>query len=267
MKKKDIHDKIIEILKEAYVDDVPNVHPDKEIKTHMPYPFPINEEDCDSCEEVDKDLSEDYLQDDPEEIDYEEGELDGEVPEKGAENYKEIDESELFEQKKPEDTLPRTEPLPDVGAETPSPDKTANATGSEVDPTKVDPMADPTAGGMTDPSMGANIPGMDPITGGMGGEPQTSKDIGRVFELKKIYTRLISIEQYLSFTSDEFLIKLKVYISKAVQLFETLIFNIQIFKDRIDDIIVIYYKFIDTVYMLLKKHYEKKDKENRSEDK
>ncbi len=262
MKKKDIHDKIIEILKEAYVDDVPNVYPDKEIKTHIPYPFPINEEDCDSCEEVDKDLSEDYLQDDPEEIGYEEGELDGEVPEDEMKNYEEVDESELFEQKKPEDTLPETEPLPDVGVETPSPD-TANPTGSEVDPT----ISDPTSGGMTDPSMGANIPGMDPITGGMGGEPQTSKDIGRVFELKKIYTRLISIEQYLSFTSDEFLIKLKIYISKAIQLFETLVFNIQVFKDRIDDIIVIYYKFIDTVYTLLKKHYEKQDKENRSEDK
>lgn len=267
MKKKDIHDKIIKLLQEAYVDDVPNVQPDKEIKTHMPYPFPINEEDCDSCEEVDKDLSEDYLQDDPEEIDYEEGELDGEVPEKGADNYEEVDEANLFEQKKPTDVAAGTEASSDVTTQTPSPDPTANPTDNEVDPTKVDPMADPTAGGMTDPSMGANIPGMDPMMGGMGGEPQTPKDIGRVFELKKIYTRLISIEQYLSFTSDEFLIKLKVYISKAVQLFETLIFNIQIFKDRIDDIIVIYYKFIDTVYTLLKKHYEKKDKENKSEEK
>jgi len=39
MKKKDIHDKIIKLLQEAYVDDVPNVQPDKEIKTHMPIRF------------------------------------------------------------------------------------------------------------------------------------------------------------------------------------------------------------------------------------
>jgi len=120
---------------------------------------------------------------------------------------------------------------------------------------------------MTDPSMGANIPGMGMDRDEMGlSHPPTAEQIGRIFELKKIYSRLLSIEQYLAFSSDEFLLNLKLYISKAIELFETLIFNLDSFKNRLDDIIVLYYTFVQSVYDLLEKYYKKKDKED-SEDK
>lgn len=271
MKQKEIQDKIISILEQYVIRgsatdktiDVPFTGDTKEFITHKTLG-----EDCDACDEVDKDLSEDFLQDDPEENGYEEGTIDGEVPEGGAENYEEIDES-LFEQKKDELKPPEMDTPPDVGTEP------AAATPNEVGADTGVDTTDPTAGGMNDPSMGANIPGMDQGMGmdpmGMGGmEPKTPKEIGRIFELKKIYSRLISIEQYLSFSSDEFLLKLKVYISKAIQLFETLIFNINSFKDKLDDIIVLYYTFVQTVYTVLKDHYEKndkKDKNDKAEDK
>jgi len=112
---------------------------------------------------------------------------------------------------------------------------------------------------MMDPSMGANIPGMEDVTGMS--HPPTAEQVGRIFELKKIYSRLLSIEQYLSFTSDEFLLNLKEYISKAIELFETLIFNLDSFKNKLDDIIVLYYTFVQSVYQLLDKYYKKKEKD------
>jgi len=105
-------------------------------------------------------------------------------------------------------------------------------------------------------------PGMeDP---GMGGEEEqlTSTEIGRVYELKKIFSRLTSIEAYLSDSSDLTLLKLRNYVSQALEMFEILINNIDSFKDQIDDIIIMYYKFIEMVYVLLNKYYVDQEKED-----
>lgn len=123
------------------------------------------------------------------------------------------------------------------------------------------PSAEPSVG---EPDMGATGAGMDNM--GMGGlgmpeeEPKEPKELGRTYELKKIYTRLVSIESYLSTSSDESLIKLRNYVSKAIELFRLVISNIESYKDKIDDIIVTYYKFLKLVYDLLKNYYKKKEK-------
>lgn len=96
-------------------------------------------------------------------------------------------------------------------------------------------------------------------------EPKEPKELGRTYELKKIYTRLVSIESYLSSSSDETLIKLRNYVSRAIELFQLLISNIDSYKDKIDDIIVTYYKFLELVYNLLKQYYKNKEKENNEE--
>ena len=74
-------------------------------------------------------------------------------------------------------------------------------------------------------------------------EPKEPKELGRIYELKKIYTRLVSIESYLSTSSDETLIKLRNYVSRAIELFQLLISNIDSYTDKIDDIIVHFINF------------------------
>lgn len=140
-------------------------------------------------------------------------------------------------------------------------------------------MADPSmsgdnAGGMADPSggMGGDPNAMgDPSGGmgmGMGGDaPKTSEEIGRIFELKKIYSRMLAIEQHLSFSPDEILIKLRKYVTDAIELFETLISNIDSFKEQIDEIIVIFYKFLENVYTIMKKYYKIKKREDTGKSK
>ena len=85
--------------------------------------------------------------------------------------------------------------------------------------------------------------------------PKTPEEVGQIYELKKVYSRLVAIESYLNTISDETLIKLR-------NLFKTLISNIDLFKDKIDQILIMFYKFIDNVYDILRRYY-KTTKENR----
>jgi len=114
---------------------------------------------------------------------------------------------------------------------------------------------------------GGDVGGMGDV-GGLPGqeeeEPKTSEEIGRIFELKKIYSRLIAIEEYLGDTSDVILIRVRNFVSHGISLFETLISNIDSFKDKLDEIIVMYYEFLERVYMILKRYYEIKDEEQES---
>jgi len=119
-----------------------------------------------------------------------------------------------------------------------------------------DPMADPAAGGDMEGGMDAS---MDP----MGGEdkgPQSPEEVGRVYELKKIHSRLVSIESHLSGCSSEELVELRGFVSRALELFDSLISNVDLYKDKLPDIIVTYYKFLDAVFLKLKKHYKEKAK-------
>ncbi len=119
-----------------------------------------------------------------------------------------------------------------------------------------------------DPAMGEEGMGMPGGEMGMPGEepPKDPKELGRTYELKKIYARLISIESYLATSSDEELLKLRNYVSKSIEMFQVLSSNIESFKDSIDEIIVIYYDFINTIYGLLEKHYKLKSREEKKND-
>jgi len=105
---------------------------------------------------------------------------------------------------------------------------------------------------------------IDPMTG----QPKMTLDvIGKVYELKKIYSRLLAVQSQLSFSPDMTLLKLRKFITKAIDLFETVISNIGLYKKEIDDIIVMYYKFIEEVYEIMKDYYKKKAKEEEKENK
>jgi len=138
----------------------------------------------------------------------------------------------------------------------------------EQEPEAVAPpnQAVPGGGDMTDPGgYGGDMGGDLGAMGGLGGipgmdqpEPLTSTEIGRVYEMKKIYSRLTSVESFLTETegSDTPLLYLRKYVSQAINLFEVVITNFTQFKDKIDPVIVTFYEFIDMVYETLRKYYK-----------
>jgi len=109
--------------------------------------------------------------------------------------------------------------------------------------------------------MGAEMPGGEMGDMGMGMEDPneqklTSSEIGKVFELKKIYARLISIESHLSSTTDTSLLQMRGIVAQAMELFETVIANFEQYKEQINEIIVTFYKFLDLTYGLLQSFYK-----------
>lgn len=124
-------------------------------------------------------------------------------------------------------------------------------------------------GGIGDMGMDAagNMPGVEGgAEFGMGaGMPQeeqlTVTEIGRVYELKKIYSRLSSVETFLSRTTDESMLEIRKLVSQSIDLFEIVISNIGQFKEKIDEIIVTYYTFLESVYGSIKTYFSEMSKE------
>ena len=148
-----------------------------------------------------------------------------------------------------------------MSPEDPGPDAPGH-TDAEAPPEEVppEPGMDPSmAGGMQDPSMGGmGMEEEDPLAS------KTPSELGRIYELKKIYTRLTTIESYLSESSDPDLLRIRLLVSKSIELFEILSSNIPIYKppkaskERLDEIIIMYYKFLKQVYESVAKYYKAK---------
>jgi len=118
---------------------------------------------------------------------------------------------------------------------------------------------------MPPPEGGESMPGgMDAMGGGMEEEKKTPSELGRIYELKKIYTRLTTIESYLSESSDPNLLRMRLLVSKSIELFEILASNIPSYRppkappERIDEIIVMYYKFLKQVYESVAVYFKKR---------
>ena len=128
-------------------------------------------------------------------------------------------------------------------------------------------------GGIGDMGMDdqGNMPGVDPNTdmgamGGIGGmgeqkEELTANQIGRVYELKKIYSRLASVESFLARTTDESILEIRKLVAQSIDLFELVISNYDQYKDKVDEIIVMYYEFLDSVYTSMKNYFAEMSKE------
>ncbi len=152
------------------------------------------------------------------------------------------------------------QPMEQEGGE--NQDPSADQSPQEEDPNAVDPN-DPNMG-MGDPNMG----GMDMGMGGMGMEdpnaipkPTSSEEVGRIIELKKIFSRLISVEAYLTSTFEPELLKVRELVAQATELFTILMANYSLYKDEIDERIISYYKFIEKVYEVLHKYYSEREEE------
>jgi hypothetical protein len=120
------------------------------------------------------------------------------------------------------------------------------------------------AGGIPDstlqPGLGQPLPEED--------VSKSPSDLGRVYELKKIYTRLTVIETFLSESSDPSLIETRNIVSKAIELFEILASNMASYKpprapeETLDEIIITYYRFLEKVYEGVAKYYKKQAQEH-----
>ncbi|MCF7927443.1 MAG: hypothetical protein K9L74_07735 [Candidatus Izimaplasma sp.] len=115
----------------------------------------------------------------------------------------------------------------------------------------------------SDSSGGSNV---GDITGGDEEEEFDTGEIGRIYELKKIFSRLISLETFLSSANEDVLIKLASYANDAINLFKLVIENIDQFIDDIDNIIISFYEFLDISYKLLKKHYDKLNQDEQGDN-
>lgn len=235
--------------------DVPNIKSDKKYQTFMIFP---------TLEDIEEPVlktkkGKNILREPPGDPDAEPEDIDVDMLDsKGREidDWEEDEEQIVSEaNEEDEDTNPNlsnqdmnTEQNPEMGM-----DPNANIS----DPSQQVMSPETMTGG--DPTGGMN-------TGsGMGYEPpKTSEQIGRIFELKKIYSRLLSIEAQLSFSADLTLVKLRKYISQAAEFFEIVIANESSFKDEMDEIIVKYYNFLDQVYHIIKHYYAKQDKKEKA---
>jgi hypothetical protein len=115
---------------------------------------------------------------------------------------------------------------------------------------------DPGMGGMgVDPGMGdpnAGMPGME--------EPKSPTELGRTYEMKKIYSRLVAMNQYLADEMSPKIYKTKQSIARAIDLFAVIGANPESYTDRIDEIIVGYYKFLEVAYKIVKSYYKSEAK-------
>lgn len=127
-----------------------------------------------------------------------------------------------------------------------SPEEPAGEIPPEQIPQDIVP-GDPTSSGM-DP-MAGGMPGMDPMAGGgmdMFGMPQPldPSSIGKVYILKKIYSRLLSVHSNLSYLGNPKFDEIKEVVNESLDHFKNIIRNFDQFKDKLDDIIVLFQKFL-----------------------
>lgn len=96
------------------------------------------------------------------------------------------------------------------------------------------------------------------------GEEESGPDVGKVFVIKKLYSELISLDSFLRNCQDSNLSSIRFMNSEALELFELVIKNMDTYKDQIDDIIYLFYKYIEKICSVLQKHFknQKKDQKN-----
>ena len=108
---------------------------------------------------------------------------------------------------------------------------------------------------------GEEMPGMP------GEQLLTPSDIGRMVELKKIYSRLMAISDFLKGRSDKRLLPIRKSLDDAIYLFKVVVDNFSQYKDKIDEIIVNYYEFIKEALRKIKTIFKSMDTEDQKQRK
>lgn len=99
---------------------------------------------------------------------------------------------------------------------------------------------------------GGNIEGTEEDTGEMGEDPAAGMeeekldpvDLGNMYRLKKVYSRLLSVSDFLDFYTSEHYDELKMCIMDALDIFHTILVNYDSYKDKMPDIIKRYEQFV-----------------------
>lgn len=88
-------------------------------------------------------------------------------------------------------------------------------------------------------------------------EPQhTAKELGRIYELNKIYYRLYTINKILNNIPDPKISEIREMVSEAFDMFRMISNNVVTYKDMLDDVILKYYAFIGRVVLTLEKYFK-----------
>jgi len=177
----------------------------------------------------------------------------------------------IIEAKDKKDTLPEE----NVEEQPPVKETKEKEPPMEEEPPQEENVQEPPAqeppmegGEMPDDGMGGEgMEGGEMPDDGMGGEGMEGEisleDVGKMYELKQIHYRLIAVRNHLEIFVEEEFDEVKNSLTKAIDLFEVVIDNYDKYKHKIDEIIVMYYKFIQDVYELTKKKYRKYTNKNK----
>ena len=119
-----------------------------------------------------------------------------------------------------------------------------------IDPMTGMPMGNDPLQGLGDkstpPDPMGGMGGMDPMTGmpmpGAGGAVYTA--IGRAYKLKDIFEKLFKIKSYLRDCANTDLESLYKDATVAFDMFKLVINNLKIYKEKVDELIVMYYELI-----------------------
>lgn len=109
--------------------------------------------------------------------------------------------------------------------------------------------------------------GVDPNTGLPIADSGLEVSLGRVFELKKIYARLLSISKLLDNYSNIEYNEVNKKVLQSLELFHVIALNLTSFKEKIDDIIVKFYEFVTKILEeieTISKKVESQDKQRQS---
>ena len=86
----------------------------------------------------------------------------------------------------------------------------------------------------------------------------TTQYLGRIYELRKIYLKLLSISTLLQSLSDSEFDNLENTIRESLDLFHIVISNIDKFEDKIDEIIIYFYEFVKETIIELERLSDKR---------
>ena len=155
-----------------------------------------------------------------------------------------VPEDEIQEQEAEVPPDAAAEPMP----EEPMPEEAG------ADPEMADPGMGAEAGG--DPGLGD--PGLGDPMAGVPGQEETKDptELGRTYEMKKIYARLVSMNEYLADEMSPKIVKTKRSLAKAIDLFAVIGANPDSYKEKIDEIIISYYKFLEASYKRVRAFYK-----------
>ena len=115
-------------------------------------------------------------------------------------------------------------------------------------------------GDATAPQSPMGMGAVDPMTGMPTGDGTTKSftAVGRAYKLKKIYDILDGISRLLHISSDIKLQELYKEVDTAFELFRLVINNLKIYKEKVDELIVLYYALLKDICIKIEDIYKER---------